>query len=169
MKSFGAGCIAVSSLALGLMALRERRQRICCLRALGAALALLASELEQCRTPLPRLASELAARTEYPASDFFHALAGGLTRLGELSFFEVWSTALADTLPELSAYERESLLEAGHYLGRFSANEQIRAVERSAALLSDALRREETAFRDGKKLCLALPAVAGALLVILLV
>ena len=64
---------------------------------------------------------------------------------------------------------QQSLLEAGHYLGRFSANEQIHAVERSAALLSDALRREETAFRDGKKLCLALPAVAGALLVILLV
>ena len=168
MRGLGALCIAAASLGFGLTILRERRRHIRCLRALGDALCLLASELGQSRAPLTQLVRELGGRTARPACSFFQALAEGLAKLGEQSFFEIWSETAAAALPELNDTERESLLDAGRHLGRFSPDEQIRALERSAALLADALRREEAAYREGRKLCLALPTAAGALLVILL-
>jgi len=150
LKLLGAVLLTGGGLALGLGAVRDLTRRLETLRALNAAFGLFERELVLRAPSTPELLETLARRAPAPAGAFFSACQKGLSRLGERSFQEIWTSSLA-VLPALEQEERAVLVTLGASLGRYIAEDQCRAIEEARRQLTEILTHiEERRRREGR-------------------
>ena len=93
MKALGCILLLGASGWLGLAAVWGLKARVEQLRAFLGALEEMERELACRLSPMPELLGRLA-RTPGPVGEFFGLCAGGLERLGERSFAQLWDKAL---------------------------------------------------------------------------
>ena len=138
-KLIGAALLTGGGLWMGLQAAGELSRRVRALESWANALAFLEGELSFRLPDLPQLLEELSRRAPGPAGEAILSAFRGLFRLGEVSFEEIWSQALAQETGALTADDLEVLSRLGGVLGRCGWEEQRAAVERTRLMLE---RRE---------------------------
>ena len=127
-------------------------------------LALMAFELGRFCTPLPRLFEKLTELLEGEAAALCGRMACGLERLGERELRQIW----AEALRPLPASERKMLLPLGEVLGRYGAEEQLRAVEACRTAMERAREEAADALREKGRVYVGLSAAGAAVLAVLL-
>ena len=164
MRLTGAALLVLAGLLLGLAGRQSLRARVQRRASLGLMLERMAFELERFKTPLPALFRMLADEMEGAAGALCAGAADGLEDPARRQKADVWRDAAAD----LPAQERAILQPLGSVLGRYGANEQLRALERarSAMALAEAEAREE--LRQRRRICIGVPTAAAAALAVLL-
>lgn len=158
----GALLLILAGAALGLERGARVKGRVRLLSALCAALSVMAEEISLLRTPLPELASRLAASGPEELRSFFAALSPP----GGAPFSEKWAEEV-NSLP-LNAEARETLSSLGLSLGRYDAQSQCAQIELTRTRL-ERLTQEARAERDGRAkiypgLGLSLGAMAAVIL-----
>ena len=134
---------------------------------MAAGLALREGELELDAPPLPQLLERCARRAGGQAGVFFARCAGGMDRLEEVPFPEVWRRG-AEDCGELSRACRETLLPLGGLLGRRESRAQAEAVAQVRRRLEEVAAQEQEESRRQGRVLQALGLSGGAFLVILL-
>lgn len=130
LKLLGAALLTVGGAWAGLRAAGELADRVKALEAWQDALTLLRGELAFRLPAMPELTAVLSQRSREPARGVFAQLEQGLERLGELSFAELWSAAVADHAGALAGEDVDALRPLGDLLGRCGWEDQCEAVER---------------------------------------
>ena len=167
MKLLGCVLLMGASGWFGLGAVWGLKARVEQLRAFLGALEEMERELSCCLTPMPELLGRLG-RTPGPVGEFFTLCAGGLDRLGERSFAQLWDKALEAADLSLDGEDRQVLEELGGSLGRYDCASQCAAVGQARARLE---RRLEDAGERRDRLTRvygALSLATGTFLIILL-
>lgn len=144
-KVIGAVLLMGCGAWIGLSAAGELRRRGRELEDWMAALALLEGEMAFSLADLPALLEGLSRRAPAGARPVFAAAAEGLETLGERSFGEIWTQALAAHPGGLAREDVETLDRLGEVLGRYGWEEQRASLR---ALLADLARRREEAGRE---------------------
>ena len=168
MRWIGAAAIMLASFGTGCISVLQMQKRLHALRDMCYTLTFLSGELAAKQSPLPEVLESCCQYSRGEAFIFFRRIKESLSQLGEKSFFELWESTVAQVTPHLSHAEKGELLSLGRQLGRTSLSDQLAALERSRNLLSTMLEREERLFQRERKIRLALPSAAGAMLLILL-
>ena len=168
MRGIGAAAILLASLSGGLLAARQKRMRLRCLRDLSELLTCMAAELSGKRAPLPELIDTCRLYASGDARGFLENMKKNLPLLGEASFSGLWTDSAEQTLTRLREEEYREWIQLGRQLGRVELERQMASLESCRASLSMRLAREEQLYQNDRRLCLGLPAAAGALLLILL-
>lgn len=164
MRLTGAALLMAAGLLTGLR-MADRLQKRCALRTeLERMLALMAFELGRFRTPLPQLFEKLSAGLEGEALTLCCRMTSGLDRLGERTLDGIWAEALEPLPPP----ERKILLPLGNVLGRYGAEEQLRAVESCRAAMERSQCEAQAALRERGRMYVGLSAAGAAVLVVLL-
>lgn len=153
----------LGGMAAGLSLRRAQRERLCLLEELGAALAVMKSEIASLQTPLPELFSRLS-REGPPRLRAFFSVNAVLAAEGRLS--EGWA-ASAGGLP---AGERAcaALARLGLSLGRYDALRQCAELDTARASIAAAAEDERARLERRGRLYPGLGACLGAMLAILL-
>lgn len=168
VKILGALLVVGCCSLLGLATASTSALRLRSLRSLLAALDLMKAELEGLLTPLPELIPALRLRSEQPAAEFFAQVAW-LTEKKHLPFRSAWEQAVEDTESLcLRPEEARALSALGAVLGRYDAETQAAAVERTRQRLSLFRDLEEKDRSRKNRVSAALGAGAGITLAILL-
>ncbi len=168
IKALGAMLVVGCCSLLGLAAVGHSNQRLRSLRSLLDALELMKAELEGMLTPLPELMLGLRLRAEQPAAEFFSRV-NWLSEKKRLPFRSAWEQAVQDTEALCLRPEEARALESlGAVLGRYDAETQAAAVERTRQRLSLFRDLEERDRVRKNRLSAALGAGAGIALAILL-
>lgn len=150
-KLMGALLLTGGGLAMGLGWAGELRTRIAALEDWLAALGLLSGELSVSTPSTPALLKRLSRKAPPGPGEVFAQALGGLDRLGEVAFSDLWRQALEGSPGGLAHEDVEELALLGHVLGRQGREEQRAALGRTGEELSRrlALLREELA-RKGR-------------------
>lgn len=164
MRLTGACLLTAAGLLMGLLAADGLRQRVRLLESLGRLLEGMAFELERFKTPLPALFTQLAAQLEGEAALVCLRMAAGLSQPERRPFAELWGAAL-DTLP---ARERRLLLPLGTVLGRYGAEEQLRALTGVQAAVERAGDEARRALEKKGRVYVGVSAAGAAALAVLL-
>ncbi len=158
------GCCSL----LGLVTAGRSAQRLRSLRSLLSALEQMKAELSELLMPLPELMLGLRLRAEQPAAEFF-AQVGWLTEKKRLPFRTAWEQAAEETESLcLRPEETKALSALGAVLGRYDAETQSAAVERTIRQLTLFRELEEKDRARRNKVSAALGLGAGITLAILL-
>ena len=152
---------------MGCAAAGQLRRRLAALEELSRGLELLEGEMALHCPALEACMGELAHRAPGTAGDLFAAFSKSLSRLGEDTAAGLWRSAV-EGLSDVSREGKDILLPLGEFLGRYSGEEQCRAIAGVRGRLEQLQRREETRCRENSRLCRALSLSGGAFLVILL-
>lgn len=167
IRLMGAALIAGAAAWLGLSAAAELGGRVHRLEALSAALELLERELWERGAPLPEVFQDLSRRVGEPAAFLFARSARACRSLDREPFQAAWRR-LVEELEGLPPEGRAALLPLGEVLGRYEAQGQREAIQRSRSALDRVrLHAEEERGRMGR-VYQALGLTGGGFLVILL-
>ena len=168
VKALGALLVVSCCTLLGLVTVGKSNQR---LRSLGSLLAILdqmKAELEGLLPPLPDLLGSLRLRAEQPAAEFVSQVMW-LTEKKHLPIRDAWERASLETDSLcLRPEETKALAALGEVLGRYDAETQCAAVERTRQRLALFRELEEKDRARKNRLSAALGAGAGITLAILL-
>ncbi len=168
VKALGALLVVCCCTLLGLVTAGRSSQRLRSLGSLLAALDQMKAELEALLPPLPDLLGSLRLRSEQPAAEFFSQVIW-LTEKKRLPFRDAWEQAAQETEALcLRPEETKALSSLGAVLGRYDAETQCAAVERTRQRLALFRELEEKDRARKNRLSTALGAGAGITLAILL-
>ena len=168
MRWIGAAAIMLASFGTGCISVFQMQKRIHALRDMCDTLTFLSGELATKQSPLPEALESCRQYSKGEAFVFFRNITESLSQLGTKSFLELWENTVAQETPYLSHTEKSELLSLGGQLGRTSLSIQLAALESGRNLLSTMLEREERLYQQERRMRLALPSAAGAMLLILL-
>lgn len=169
MRGLGALMIIAGCVTIGGITLHERRVRVETLYALCAALRTMRAELITRLAPLPEVFHALAENGAGAAEEFFAALYTDMDALGECGLAAIWQGACLRTLGSLRGDEMAAISALGAQLSLGSAEAAAEAVEACEGVLHAAYLREKERLPQARRLCIGVPAAAGAMLVILLI
>lgn len=167
MKALGCILLLGASGWLGLAAVWGLKARVEQLRAFLGALEEMERELACRLAPMPELLGRLA-RTPGPVGEFFGLCAGGLERLGERSFAQLWDKALGAADLSLGEDDLQALLELGGSLGRYDCASQCAAIGQARVRLESRLEAAEERRDRLSRVYGALSLATGTFLIILL-
>lgn len=167
MKALGCALLLGASGWFGLGAVWGLRARTDQLRAFLGALEMMERELSCRLAPMPELLDRLA-QAPGPVGEFFALCAGGLGRLGERSFAQLWDKALGAADLCLNEGDLCPLSELGGSLGRYDCGSQCAAIGQARARLEVRLREAEERRERMSRVYGALSLAAGTFLIILL-
>ena len=139
------------------------------LRELIRSLEIMECELGTNNIPLPALMCLLAQTSGMPVRAFYETMSAQLTRLGEISFADLWGQAVRKDLPDIGDRDRQALGQLGQHLGRYELPQQLRALRNCVNSLSASLREACARYPDQQKLGMGLAVSAGILFWIVLV
>lgn len=166
LKWLGSALVILCSAALSTGRVLRSRSRVRALNALIDGISRLHSELET--DSLPEVLTHLSRSVPQPAAELFGNAAGLLSRK-EMPFPSAWETAVRETSSlYLRPEEERSLLSLGETLGRCSAAEQYRVLERVSAKLQLFLELEERERLKQGQVFAAVGTGTGAMLALLL-
>ena len=163
MRLTGAALVAAAGLLAGLMQAGRLRDRARRREELCRMLDMLEFELERFRTPLPALFKKLAEQMEGDAGLFCGQVAEGLGARQDLA--SIWK----DALRALPAEDRRILAPLGGILGRYGAEEQLRALAAAARDMERARDEARDEAREKGRLWVGLSAAGAAALAVLLI
>ncbi|HEY8418079.1 MAG TPA: hypothetical protein VIK93_08610 [Limnochordales bacterium] len=168
-SQLGAALVLAAAGLLGAVVARTYQERPQVLRALQAALTMLATEITYAATPLPEALRRVARHTPAAVASFFEEVSRALEHNPGAPVGEVWRRAVAARRGWcLTAEDEAVLLDLGGYLGRSAAADQERHLRLALAQLSR-LQGEAEAQRDAHvRLWRYLGLCAGGCLVLLL-
>ena len=164
MRLTGAALLTAAGLLAGLLAADRLRNRAELRAELCRMLDLMEFELGRFHTPLPTLFDTLARQMEGDTAKLCCRMREGLAHLGEQDLAWIWADAL-DVLP---GDERKLLLPLGQVLGRYGAEEQLRAIAACCQAMERARDEAQTALRDKGRVYVGLSAAGAAALAVLL-
>ena len=164
MRLTGAALLMLAGLLLGLLAAQGLRDRVRRREGLRQLLERMSFELERFKTPLPELFGLLAAQTEGEAGTLCRRVSEQLEQPERRPFSQIWSGAVS----ALPAVERAALLPLGDVLGRYGAQEQVRALEAARAAMARAEDQARGEQREKSRIYVGVPAAAAAALAVLL-
>lgn len=168
MKTLGCILLLGASGWFGLGAVWGLKARTEQLRAFLGALEEMERELSCRLAPMPELLGRLA-EPPGPVGEFFALCAGGLDRLGERSFAQLWDKALDAADLSLDEEDLRPLSALGASLGRYDCASQCAAIGQARARLEVRLDRAEERRERMGRVYGALSLAAGTFLIILLV
>lgn len=168
MKVLGCALLLGASGWFGLAAVWGMKARTDQLRDFLGALEEMERELSCRLTPMPELLGDLA-RTPGPVGEFFGLCAGGLDRLGERSFAQLWDKALCAADLSLNEDDLRPLTELGGSLGRYDCDSQCAAIGQARTRLEVQMADAEEHRERMGRVYGALSLAAGTFLIILLV
>ena len=149
LKLFGGLLLTGGGLAAGLSAAGELARRLRDLMVWVGALGEMERAMAYSLPPLSHLLAELSGRAEGAPGQALKLAGEGLERLGEYSFAEIWTDALAACEGGLDREDLALLRDLGTVLGRWDGEAQGRAIaavrsglEATAARLRRRLERE---------------------------
>jgi len=165
MKLLGFLAVVLGCGAFGLSRSMALSRRAACLAASAEALRYMASSLLASACPLPELVEELSQWAGPEVRGLFSRLLEAMDKLGEESFEELWKDAVySEPSLALDESQRHILAGAGEFMGKFSSEEQSRALERCAGRLEMECRAAEEKAREGRRLYPGLGLTAGVML-----
>jgi stage III sporulation protein AB len=136
IKALGSVLLIGGAALIGIFASGEIAVRSRSLDGFLKALEIMRAEIGESLVPVSELMEKLSKQTPSPVCDFFAECAREKRENPESAFFLIWSKALsrADYL-RLSANEKDVIEELGAFLGRYSLDAQLKAIEKSARRL----------------------------------
>lgn len=161
MKATGAILVIAAFTAFGITKSKSLSGRAKCLGAIIDALRYICSELQSAATPMPEIFAELYRLSRPETRKLFLQLDENMDSLSDLSFGELWQSALQDKSLNLSDYQRDELCRLGLYLGRYPAAEQCSAIEACILHLESEHEAAIGKAREGRKLYTGLGLTAG--------
>ena len=170
IKAIGAILLVGGAALVGIFASGELSVRSRSLEGFLKALEIMHAEIGESLAPVSELMEKLSRETPSPVCDFFAECAHEKRKNPDTAFFLIWSKALshADYL-RLSGNEKEVIEELGAFLGRYSLDAQIKAIEKSSRRISSlALVAENDKKRLGK-LYAKLGVISGMAVTIILI
>ncbi len=168
LKLAGSALLLMGSAGVGCALVGRLRQRERTLAALVGALAQMERELSFCLPPMGEWLLRTAQGSAEPAAGFLRACAQELDRQ-EGALRPIWERAVKERLTALSREDALILLQLGAVLGRYSWEEQKKALTAAGERLSQALAQAGEERRGKGRVYSTLSLAAGALLVIVLI
>jgi len=139
------------------------------LTGLLAAIETMKNEICGRMTPLPELMEQLMREADPPVDRLFCRVTQGLANIGQQSFYSIWKTAIEQSAElELTAPERQTLIDLGRSLGRYDTEEQRDAFAYTLRRLEGYQRHAEVERRGQGRVHAVLGVVVGVFVVILL-
>lgn len=168
MKAYGAGAVLCASFLFAYARLAEKKRGIALLAALCGALDRMYAELSSALTPLPGVIAQAGVDCGGPASSFFSQILQGFEALDERDFRQIWEEAAKKHLKELGEENLCILVELGSWLGRYTLEEQLAALDRCRRGLRESYNSRRASYQSERKLAYGLSFAAGCFLTILL-
>ncbi len=168
LKLAGSALLLLGSAGVGCGLIGRLKQRERTLAALVGALALMERELSFRLPPMEEWLLVAADGTTEPAAGFLRACAQTLDRQNG-PLFPLWEREAKERLTALERQDVQILLELGAVLGRYSWEEQKKALVAAGERLSRALTQAQEERRGKGRVYGTLSLAAGALLVIVLI
>ena len=163
MKILGLVFLFTACVSLGFLYCENKKRRLRTLRELVNVLERMEGELGTNNLPLPDLCVLLACNSRGAVKSFFESVTEKLSRLGELSFAEMWGQAVMENLTEVSEMDRDALRQLGSSLGRYQLTQQLNALDSCRRMLYRSLEEAERMLPNQQKLGLGLAVSAGIL------
>ena len=170
LKIIGAIMICSGSAAIGISAANRLTLRINVLNTWMSVLDMMHSEIKFLLTPINELMIKCKRNVKEPVKKFFDECMEMCSKQPDISFCSAWSSALghADYM-ELTAQEKQILLDLGNALGRYDANEQAVRIEHLRKVLEGRAKAAECEKSRLGKLYGSLGVACGIALVIVFV
>ncbi len=138
-KIIGAIMIVGAASVVGLSSSARLTARHRHLLAISRALNIMRSEISELYTPLDELISKLGNLSPVPLSTFFKDCFVAIKSGRDTPFGIIWAKEISRaTYLELHPAERQALSELGGVLGRYSAEEQSRAISHTVRTIDAA-------------------------------
>ena len=164
MRLTGAALVTAAGLLIGLLQARRLRDRAERRAELCRMLDGMEFELARFRTPMPALFALLSERLAGDAAALCRDIADGFAAGDGRDMAALW----ADGIGTLPGPERRILASLGPVLGRYGAEEQLRALESCARDMERARDEAREELRERGRLWVGLSAAGGAALAVLL-
>jgi len=133
IKIIGAVLIVGAATMFGLSAAFGLHTRARTLNAFSRALRIMYSEISERLTPLNELMQRLVVLSDDPLNSFFKQCAEEISAKPDIPFSIIWKKLiLRSEYLKLNSREKEILSALGAVLGRYSADEQAKAIEHTA-------------------------------------
>ena len=164
MRLTGAALVTAAGLLAGLGVAERMRARAELLAELCRMLDMMEYELGRFRTPMPELFEKLAGLAEGRTGRFCAAGAEGLTHIGQRDMAQIWQ----DALEELPRPAGDLMRPLGPVLGRYGAEEQLRAVEGCCQAMERARDEARCQLRERGRVAVGVAAAGAAAVAVLL-
>ena len=168
MKWWGVGAVLLACILFAAARTRERRREIACLRSLCCSLDRIHAELSCALIPLPVLMERLAEDGNNDAALFFSQVHKALDQLDEKEFSRIWADAAERNLKQLQSAEYQEVVELGQWLGKYTLDEQLIALERCASVLRQRRDRCCEVFAEERKMSYGISLALGCFLSMML-
>ena len=138
LRMMGAVLLIGGTGAVGIGRALKLRREAGVLRQLAGAAGELQREIALRKTPMPELLRRMETATREPVRRLFSRTGYLLDELGNRSFSLLWSQAAEETLGGVLSDEALTAVEeVGIWLGRFDAQQQAEALERTRRQLDE--------------------------------
>lgn len=168
MKGTGAVLILLAFTLAGWFMLKEKKDRLSCLKELIEALGQLRGELELRSSALPQAMRQAAELSTGAGKELLTQALANLENLGEVSFSTIWQRAVGLCAWPLGPDERRELEALGAVLGRYELSFQLQALDSCTDYLKRSRERLRESLPAKRRILLGLSVSMGAFLVILL-
>ena len=169
IKTIGAILIIAGAASIGLAQRLRLARRVKILGDIIAALDLMYSEISCVCTPTEELLDKLCNTTEEPVKSFFQDCKERHQKRRDMPFELVWNLSLRDAeYLELASQEKQVLLELGNTLGRYNAEEELRAISHARRNIEGHLKAAQDVRARLGRLYGNLSLLSGIALVIIL-
>ena len=168
LKVIGALMLLCGCSGIGLMQVTYMEKRIKTIRSLLCALEIMERELSFRMPLLEEILATAVRSTEDPTRSFLFSCENELKNTADKSFFDIWKDAANEQLACLKKCDLDHVFALGRVLGRYDSEGQRQAIGQAHSALKQSLSNAEYDRNSRGRVCKALSATAGALLVILL-
>lgn len=169
IRLIGAALIISSTAAMGFAGVWRLRNHVRALAAVLTSLDQMESEICSRLTPMRDVLELLSKEAPGPVRSFYQNAFRGMDALGDRSFYQIWTDAVANTrsLP-LTEEEAQCLGELGLCLGRYDVREQAESINRVRKRMERFLREAEAARVRDSRLHAFFGVASGLMAVIIL-
>lgn len=131
IKMLGAALLVCGATVIGFLASSELSVRVRVLSGFIAAFSFMRAEIEERLSPINEVLEKLSENAPPPLDTFFKVCAAEKEKKKDIPLSVIWSKNMrkAECL-KLKTNERQVLSEAGSILGRFSAAEQTKQIDK---------------------------------------
>ena len=169
MNIVGAVLIIGATAVIGLSSVWRMSTRVRALAGLIAAAETMKNEICDRMMPLPELIEQLTREAAPPVDRLFYRMAKEMADIGMERFYFLWKRAVEESSElELTAPERQTLIDLGRSLGRYDTEEQRGAFAYAQRRLEGYLRQAEEARVKQGRVHAVLGIAVGVFVVIIL-
>ena len=146
----------------------EKRESVRAVGDMAALLELLSSELALKASPLPELIDFAEQNSSGAAKRLLSNVLLQLSRLGEMTFSEIWTRGVQACCGQLLREDRDMLRSLGQVLGRLALREQLQALDHCTRIFRSRQEELRRSLPSTVRMVFGLCVSCGLLLSILL-